>query len=976
MIGKTVSHYKIIERIGAGGMGEVYLAEDTELRRRVALKFLPPGYSTAPDVLTRFKREARAAAALNHPNIITIHEVAMHGDRPYIVMAYVEGESLSEQIRSKSLSLPTVIDIAIQIGEGLSKAHQADVVHRDLKPDNIVIDEDGRAKILDFGLAKLRGATKLTDEASTLGTVFYMSPEQTRGEDVGPRSDLFSLGTVLYEMITGQLPFGGEHMAAVMYAITTEEPQPLRRFNNDVTPGLERIVFKMLAKDPGERYQTAADLVADLKHERKLSQLNASTARRRSGPRKRGPRTLKIAIPSSLLFIAILLVLILKPFRVEIAPDRQAEASENMLAVMYFENLADRGDEKRLGEIITSLLITDLSASDALRVVSSQRLYDILKGLDKEGTRNIDRNTATLVANRAGAQWMLLGNILQAEPTLVVTYQLVDVASGDVKDSQRVDGASGESIFSLVDRMTVELRNELSLTLATRGDIDRPVAEITTSSPDAYRHYLEGMEHLNKNYKEEAIESFRKAIEIDSTLAMAHLELAVPNLPLSFAEKQRHVKLARRYSTKVSERDRHFINSLYAIYFGRTSESIRELHAVIAKHPDDKRAYYGLSVIHWIVLSKRDQALTYARKAIELDPLYKLAYNRLAYIYIDLGEYEKALEAVDTYIALGPDEPNPYDTQAEVYGLLGRLDDAINGYKKAIEIKPDFGIAAVSLGNMYLFRQDYATAEAYYRQYLSHQTADLRAAARHALSRVPLHQGKFENTLAMLDRYIAADEADPYGGEYSGEFRADKYWSKALVYTQLGDYRKAIAAGQKALEIERTSGRGGSWRTLVELHARSKDFAAAETLLSSTTLDTTRWSGEDRAEFYYSHGIIEFEKGSYAAACDHFERAVFDDPEFYTQYALAVAYLKANRLTEAVRAFERILNEYSRQRADDPINSVLVYYYAGLAYQDSGMNVKAVAQFERFLDIWKDADPGIEEMADARRRLDSLKGGT
>ncbi|MGD8412881.1 MAG: serine/threonine-protein kinase, partial [Candidatus Latescibacterota bacterium] len=263
MIGKTISHYRITAKLGEGGMGEVYLAEDTELNRKVALKFLPARVAADPDAMDRFKREAQAAAALNHPNIITIHEIGRHEDRSFIVMSYVDGDLLSDELQ-RGIPLERAIDVATQVCRGLDKAHRAGIVHRDIKPENLLIDRDGRVKILDFGLATSGRAGGDDANESTAGTVYYMSPEQARGEKVDARSDVFSLGAVLYEMLGGKRPFEGPHSEAVRYSILHEEPEPLSRLNPRVTPDLERVVTRALAKDPTRRYPSTANLAADL----------------------------------------------------------------------------------------------------------------------------------------------------------------------------------------------------------------------------------------------------------------------------------------------------------------------------------------------------------------------------------------------------------------------------------------------------------------------------------------------------------------------------------------------------------------------------------------------------------------------------------------------------------------------------------------------------------------------------------------
>jgi serine/threonine protein kinase len=302
MINQTISHYKILRKLGEGGMGEVYLAEDTELHRQVALKFLSPHLAANADFKTRFKREARAAAALNHPNIITIHEVAEYENRSYIVMEYVEGESLKKLLAEKELSIGKVTAVTIQICEGMSKAHQAGIVHRDLKPDNILVDQDGWVKILDFGLAKLKAAaTQLTKADTTMGTIYYMSPEQAQGVEVDQRSDLFSLGVILYELLARQLPFKGEYEAAILYSLVHEEPEPLARYKTGVPEGLQRIVDKALQKEPSTRYQSAAEVLADLKGLQKETMIGA-VAR----PSKRRINSRSVAYAASGLLMVII----------------------------------------------------------------------------------------------------------------------------------------------------------------------------------------------------------------------------------------------------------------------------------------------------------------------------------------------------------------------------------------------------------------------------------------------------------------------------------------------------------------------------------------------------------------------------------------------------------------------------------------------------------------------------------------------
>ncbi len=335
--GTRVGHYQIIEKIGAGGMGEVYLAEDTELNREVALKFLPPDLCRDPDCRARFKREAQAAAKLDHPNIITIHEVSEFNGQPFFAMQYIEGELLTDFIKKSNHSLEKIIDLSIQICEGLNKAHQAGIIHRDIKPSNILVDQDGRAKILDFGLAAIKGTDKLTKTGSTLGTINYMSPEQTRGEELDNRSDIFSLGVVLYNMITGQLPFKGDHEPAIIYSIGYEEPEPLARFKSGIPDGLQRIINKALAKDKNLRYQHADDLLTDLK--------SFFLDKISSRPQKAHRSPLKWYAVAAAVFM-ILIIAGYWAVKTYVSSGREQTVSgRKMLAVLPFENLGNPQDE-------------------------------------------------------------------------------------------------------------------------------------------------------------------------------------------------------------------------------------------------------------------------------------------------------------------------------------------------------------------------------------------------------------------------------------------------------------------------------------------------------------------------------------------------------------------------------------------------------------------------------------------------------
>jgi len=960
MIGRTISHYKILEKLGEGGMGVVYKAQDTKLGRIVALKFLPKHLLCDEEAKTRFVHEAKAASALDHTNIATIHEIDEVEGECFISMAYIEGKSIKELIKEKKLSIEDILRIAIQIGEGLHAAHKKDITHRDIKSDNIMLTDEGVAKIMDFGLAKLKGATKLTTTGSTLGTLAYMSPEQAQGIEVDQRSDIFSLGVVLYEMITGQLPFKGEHEAAIIYSIINETPEPLARYKANVPDGLQRAIDKALAKDKAERYQHADELLADLRHEKKnLEYVKIAQIPSEAVAPKPKKKLYPFIIPASIVFILILLFLILKPFKFEIVPEKGAVAEENSLAIMYFENMVDREDTERLGEIVTNLLITDLSESEYMRVVSSQRLYDILKLLGREGEKKIDREVATQVATKAGAKWMLLGNILQLEPRMVITTQLVNVESGQVEASQRITGEMKEEIFSLVDRLTVEIKNDLSLPAAAQEEPDRPVADVTTHSPEAYRYYIEGVDNYYKYYFDEAWKSFERALEFDSTFAMAYYRLAAGTWDEELLAK------AVEYSNNVSQKEKHYIKSLEANISGNETEYIEELKKIIKRYPDEKEAFYELGS-YYKNRGEYEEAVRYFNKAIELDPLYKLAYNQLAYAYNDIGNFEKSIWAINKYVSLAPDEPNPYDTRGDLYARNGKLDQAIESYNKALEIKPDFYVSLYSLGNMYLYKREYAKAESCYQVLASHPDKDTRSWGRHYLAYIPLYQGKFDQALKVLDDGIAADRMEQVEWGI-----ARKHLLKARTYDGKKNLNLALNELEKFMEI---------WdrefpdalkppAIYIRLLAENNEFEKAEEMAEALKKDIEEKDKTMMNRYWQSLGSIELAKGNANKAVGYLEK---ESSGF--KFVLIKAYLESGRLGEAVSKLEKVLSSYDANRIGVPIWAVKSYYLLGLAYEKSGWNKKAIQQYEEFLEIWKDADPGIPEVEDAKERLEKLRG--
>ena len=653
MIGDIISHYKILKESGSGGMGEVYLAEDTQLRRKVALKFLPSEYTAEPELKARFVREAQAAAALNHPNIITVHEVAEFEKKLYIAMEYVEGQSLKDFIAGKELSLSEVIDIATQISDGLAAAHQAGIVHRDVKPQNILLGNDGRARICDFGLVKLKKDVALTQAGSTLGTVAYMSPEQARGEEVDHRTDIWALGVVLYEMLTGQLPFQGEYEAAIIYQILNAEPKAIQWFRSDVPDSILTLASQLLQKDPANRLSSAKEIIQRLQ---------------------------------------------------ELPHEKAPEEGKKSIAVLYFENMSSEKENEYFCAGMTEDLIIDLSKIQHLKVIPRS---DVLPFRSKEVN-------SRQVGKTLGVHYILEGTVRKGGNRIRITAQLIDVKSGFPVWAERYDRLI-EDIFDIQIEVSEKIAEALKLSLTESEK--RSLAKRPTDDLRAYDFYMRGSEFLSRRGQKDrqtAIQMFEHALSIDSNFSLAYVALAEAYSfnYLVYSGDRSSLEKMMEMNEKALGLDPDLIEAQFGIgmvYFHQKRFAVAK--GIFEKVLESKNDYYqacwwlGLTSV---VLEDYDSAIRFFKSAAVIKPYSEEPWHFLEQSFRRMGKLKAAKEAANKVIELGKRklEANPKDVAAlsrlaVTYATIGENKRALEAVRKVIEIDPNDGVGLYNCAGAY-----------------------------------------------------------------------------------------------------------------------------------------------------------------------------------------------------------------------------------------------------------------------------------
>jgi serine/threonine protein kinase/Tfp pilus assembly protein PilF len=990
MIGKTISHYKILEKLGEGGMGVVYKAQDTKLKRTVALKFLPPEFTRDPEAKKRFLHEAQAASTLDHINICNVHEIDETAeDQVFIVMAYYEGESLQQKIQKAPLKVDTAIDIAIQLAKGLAKAHSKNIVHRDIKTANILITQDGVAKIVDFGLAKLAGRTMLTQEGSTLGTVAYMSPEQAQGNKVDERSDIWSLGVVLYEMITGQRPFQGDYDQAVVYSILNEDPEPVTGVRTGVPMELERILDKAIKKNVEERYQNVGDLLVDLKGLKKDldSQARPQSAKVvEKAERKTGFR--KITIGAGIALILVLAFFMLRSF----ISEEVLGSAPVPIAVISFEN--QTGDEAydSLQKVIPNLLITSLEQSKYLRVTTWQRMNDLMKQAGKQEVQVIDEELGFELCSMEGVDAIVLGSITKLGDVFVTDVKVLDVHTKEILKSVRSEGRGESSIYKQIDELSREISRGIGLSERKLASLQKPIEEVTTTSMDAYNYFLRGRDEYEKGYSDDARRFLEKAVELDSTFAVAHLYLARVYASLRYVKKETGAyKKAKEFSKKATDKERLYIEAAYAgTIEGDPEKQFRIFKQLAKKYPKEKRVHGFLGAYYRRKIMYKESINEYHR-ALELDSDYGPAINGLAYTYSAMGDYEKAIEHFKRYATVSPGDADPFDSMGELYFKTGKLDEALGKFKEALEVKPDFG-SEIRIAYIYALKENYTGIMKWLDHFIEMAPSPGIRGQGYAWEGI-YHSFLGQYNQSMKDSHRAKELTKSAGNEYGAVVMA---MIKGWIYFDKGEYELSRRCFEEYRNFVNDNqylyDYIGSIQMLGHVDVREGQIDSAksrmvkiESLLLDLLEKDPYWGTQPStfrkslhmeimlAEGYFDEAIAFDKKISPLGIVNMGIKELLSYNMPFLRDALARAYYQNGELDMAITEYERLITFDPNSNNRRLIHPKYHYLLAKL-YEEKDWKGKAIEQYGKFLDLWKDADDDLPELKDAEARLVRLKG--
>jgi tetratricopeptide (TPR) repeat protein/predicted Ser/Thr protein kinase len=947
MIGRMISHYEVLEEVGRGGMGVVYKAQDTTLDRTVALKFLPAEFAGSTEEKQRFLQEAKAASALDHTNICTVYEVGETDDgQMFIAMGYYEGETLKEKIRKGPLPVQDVIRLGVQISRALAKAHEREIIHRDIKPANILVTRDGDAKILDFGLAKLRGQAMLTKAGTTLGTAAYMSPEQARGEDVDARTDIWSLGVVVYEMLAGRSPFASDYEQAMVYQILNDEPGSLRELRPEVPPELDAIVRRCLAKDPSERISSMKELETAFGALRE----GGSTASRPTIPRWESRGRKRIAIAGALGALAIIVAIgyvVLSPGAAE---------AEGRIPVAVLDVVNETGEPELSG--LSGMLITSLEQSRRLAVLTRSRMFDILKATGNDSVDRIDEAVGRQICTRAGVNAMVMASVRKFGRLYTIDLKVLDPHKNEYLFTTKEEGEGQESIPGMLDRLSDATRIGLRERIAEVRAEQAAIASVTTSNLEAYQHYFKGEELIDRLKFAEAKEEFQKAIALDSMFALAHYRLAYAAGWNQEVLTGQYIHRALELIDHLPERERYLVRAEQATVDSGWAASLRVLREMEKEYPNDKEMLYNIGDMSYHV-GDYAAAEAYLSRVLEIDPGFERALQHLTWTYRETGQGEKMLAIAKRYVnASGSTEA--YGLLASAYGTTGRQEEGLNAMRAAQELFPDKASPTVELSHLLMQLGRDREAEQELRHALDRlESLPAVRSLRSALTGIFLYRGQYREAIKQVRiiRRLAKEQNDSTN-------LASSYAYEGFLMTEgWGWSDSAWSVASRVLMFP-----ARTW----------KDFNVP-VILSWIQLAHENWAYADSVEKASPPPVGVFigvvaacrrgDSQTATAAVDSLTgMGIPPDVSQILRVLLAHCHLRAGEYDPVLEA-ARVAQKLNAPRSDTYVRT---YYLLGKAHEGLGQKAEARKNYEEFLRLWKAADADLPDLVEAQRRLAAL----